>query len=104
MLSSRVRQGRPMFKEGLHLPSRSALGHVSAHSPHRIRRYLLALLTLTFFVVGFSARAETAGDAGQTVKETDLFEKPSAKATSMGRLPKGSIITQKGEKKGRFYR
>lgn len=34
----------------------------------------------------------------------DLRVQPAAKSKSLGRLPKGSIVTQKGERKDKFYR
>jgi hypothetical protein len=50
------------------------------------------------------ALGESSGDVGQVTKETDLRTSPSATASSLGRLPKGTIVTQKGDRKDRFYR
>ena len=89
-----------MSEKGLRSVGSAGHRHVPANSSHRVRRALLAALIL--FTSTPAYPEGKAGSAAQIVKRTDLRKRPADDSPSLGRIPKGTIVTLTGERQNGF--
>lgn len=61
-------------------------------------------VVLALSALSFSSRAEESGNVVEVVRESEVRKSPESSSESFGRLPEGTLLRLKGERKGAFER